>query len=165
MISEIITKKDCAKCKKCCQFESGKFDDVPRFSKRLTSQIKNKFGNRIVFTNKTDFYNVKLQKISESKYQCPFLDIEKGCQLSDSRPFDCKIFPFYLMNYKGDTVISISKDCPVIMEKKLSLLYNYFENTINHYISNLLKDGDFIVEPYHSDAIILKILNNNIINK
>lgn len=161
MIFEIVTKNDCAKCKKCCQFDISNLADVPRFSKKLASYIKERIDSSIVFTDKVDFFTVELKKISESKYLCPFLDTDKGCRLADSRPLDCKLFPFYLMEYNGAIMISLSKDCPTVMSKSLSVLYGYHENEIDNYARALLKSDDFILEPYHSDAIILKVLTIN----
>ena len=49
--------------------------------------------------------------------RCPFLDIKKGCRLSEKlKPFDCKLFPLTFMYKKGKTKIFLNKKCPYTEE-------------------------------------------------
>ena len=59
---------------------------------------------------------------------CPALDPDKGCTLGDNKPFDCKIWPYRIMEFNGVRVISVASICPDMYAKPLDKLVGELEN-------------------------------------
>ena len=61
-----------------------------------------------------------MEKVPEKDiYVCPLLDEGRGCDMGDEKPFDCKIFPFMLMELGDVRVIALSPACPKVQDKPL----------------------------------------------
>ena len=52
-------------------------------------------------------------------YYCPMLDHERGCIMGTEKPFDCRIWPFRIMDLYGTRVIVLSLVCPTVQKRPL----------------------------------------------
>ena len=121
MLSKLLSKSDCASCRICCEFCNEDKWETPVVTDELKEYILEKFpeatfenygGNRIMGVRQED----------NDLFACLMLDREKGCRLGDNKPFDCRIWPFRLMNFCGRLVITVSPVCPTMSGKPLSEL-------------------------------------------
>ena len=118
MLSKILSKKDCEKCRLCCSFDSYDLWETPIISKHLATKILQEFVPQQKFVHKGEDFIFKMEKEeNEDLYFCPMLDKSKGCILGDDKPFDCEIWPFRVMNYSGRLVLTLSPVCPVLYKK------------------------------------------------
>jgi len=126
MLENIIKYNDCAKCKFCCRFTKTNLWDVPLFTEGQKAMY-----SHISFQKHRGLWTPQL--IEESLlYICPFLDASSGCVLGKLKPFDCNLWPFYVMK-KDSRIFIVSCDyCPAVnkidCEKQLSTLYAYRDN-------------------------------------
>lgn len=118
MLNKILSKKECAKCRICCSFDSYDLwetpvitDEVMELSKQVDPDVK--------FTYSSGARQYIMDKEPDRDlYFCPMLDHEKGCLLGDRKPFDCRIWPFRVMNFKGTRVIVLSPVCPNVCHRE-----------------------------------------------
>ena len=94
MLSKILSKEECAKCRICCCFDSYDIWETPYISQTLASKILQEYTPKQEFIKKENHFLFKMDKEQNADlYYCPMLDNEKGCILGDDKPFDCRIWP------------------------------------------------------------------------
>ncbi len=124
MLSGILSKEDCSKCKICCEFDDSDLWETPVIYEDGMKSIL-EINPAQEFLEK-DFGGgklrlLKLHKQDDSLYPCTMLDRTKGCMLGkNNKPFDCKIWPLRVMKKGKKTVIALSPVCPVIAEKPIA---------------------------------------------
>ncbi|MDD7417839.1 MAG: hypothetical protein SPI86_00170 [Treponemataceae bacterium] len=107
MLSKILSKEQCAQCKFCCSFRRQSLWESPFVPS----------------------CNYKTQDPSE-EIPCDYLDKKQGCTLSqEKKPFDCKIWPFRVMEDTDGIFITMATTCPA--------LNNTPEETIVSFLSEL----------------------------
>lgn len=145
MLSQYIKEENCHACQFCCRFRHSNLWDVPLFTEKEKLELEKKYSY-IVFKKVKTLWTPEL--ITESEFfDCPFLNHEKGCILDKRKPFDCAIWPFYVMNKEGKIVIAKCDDCETInkvAEDKLIILFNNYLLQIKDYLN---KFPDYI-KPY-----------------
>lgn len=120
MLSKVLDKKTCAKCRFCCVFEKADSWEIPVISEKLAKELESK-GIKTV--KKDGCYKYDLQFVGSEIKSCPFLDEEKGCILGEQdKPFDCKIWPLRVMKKGDKKVLAIAETCPNLSEKKAELI-------------------------------------------
>jgi Fe-S-cluster containining protein len=93
-------------------------------------------------------------KFDGELYECPFLDPKTGCKLGDEKPFECKIWPFRIMEYFGSTAICISDLCEYMMNKSLIELRK-LATDLSPWIYSYAKKHPEIIKPYDKGYPIL----------
>lgn len=123
MLTKILKAKDCKKCKQCCQFFLNEDWDIPFFTEY--EMILRKFSadtNIVYFHSRLWKINI-LGLNNTNTTACPFLDKNKGCMLKESKPFECRIWPFILMkSEENKPLIALSKDCSIINKYNKNVL-------------------------------------------
>lgn len=172
MLSKVLKKETCANCKFCCSFRRESLWETPLFSVDIVEKLK-KNKNDGVKDNEALFVIEKDKNSSygkmklDNQYQtndpneevpCSFLDLSKGCTLSDDdKPFDCKIWPLRIME-KGDKwVIALTPTCPAINKVDIETMKSLVDKELGQIIYDYAKKNDFIVKKYRTGFPILKI--------
>ena len=126
MLTEILSRDECANCRFCCAFDSYDIWETPVITQELASKIRLLHNPSQEFIQKGNCYILKLSPEDDSDlFYCSMLDKQKGCMLGDEKPFDCKIWPFRIMNFQGRRVITVSPVCSTVYNKKLSELMEF----------------------------------------
>lgn len=148
MLSKILSHDDCEKCQICCTFDSYDLWETPVITDSLASKILQEYAPQQKFIRKDDHFLLKMDKEPEADlYYCSLLDRDKGCILGDSKPFDCKIWPFRIMALNGRRVITLSPVCPVLIKKPVNEILeeaNELAPTIFEYADK----NPAVVKPY-----------------
>ncbi len=137
MLKNILSGESCAKCRLCCIFDKYDIWETPTVSDELFEKIGSKFPDGELF-------------------HCPLLDKKSGCKLGDDKPFDCKIWPYRIMEFGGKRVITIASICPEMYKKPLSALVAELEE--NDLAKKIFHEADIhpeIVKPYQKGYPIL----------
>lgn len=112
MLTEILSRSECAECRVCCVFDRSDVWEMPLITPDLAEKLK------------ADYPEIKLKKISEKAScqvtdaefdgeglcTCPLLT-EKGCALGENKPFDCRIWPFRVMKKGNLLLLTLSPVC------------------------------------------------------
>jgi len=148
LLRSILSLEECANCRICCSFDSSDLWETPVICKELADLIvKNIYPDQEFLPKDGDFL-LKLDcEPDEDLYYCTMLDRECGCKLHDTKPFDCKIWPFRVMNFNDTRVITLSPVCPVMLKKPLDQLY-YLAKELAPIIFNQADRFPSIVKPY-----------------
>ena len=135
MLSKVLSKETCAKCRFCCSFRRCSLWETPLFPKNECEKLSkdNEYGTQD----------------SEEEAACDYLDEHKGCILSqEDKPFDCKIWPLRIMR-KGDRlVIALTPTCPSIGREPSEELKELVNNGLGEVIYNYAKENPFIIKEY-----------------
>lgn len=128
MLSKILSREECSKCRICCEFDDSDLWETPViFDDVMTSILKINPSQEFLeteFDNGNKLRVLKLKKDSDL-YPCSMLDRSKGCMLSsDNKPFDCKIWPLRVMKKDDKMVITLSPVCPVMAKKPMKDIQN-----------------------------------------
>lgn len=159
MLSEILSKDECAKCKICCCFDSSDIWEAPVITDEMAENIVHKQADQnFVIQN-----NVRILKMekepNEDLYYCSLLDRKKGCLMGDEKPFDCKIWPFRVMDFNGHLVITLSPVCPVVKARPLDKIMELSEKIAPLIFEQAKKNPD-IVKPYINGYPIIAVKTN-----
>lgn len=122
MTEKLLSKHDCAKCRQCCAFESYGLRSTPTITDELAEKAR-RLKPGVKFAKPDGVRLFMMEREEEiDLYYCPMLDREAGCMLGDDKPFECRIFPFSLMQLGGRLAIAVSAYCPMITQKTLAEL-------------------------------------------
>ncbi len=120
MLTEILSREECARCRICCCFDSYDIWEAPVVSKELADVITSQYKPQQEFIPKGNSFVMKMDREeNEDLYYCSVLDHKKGCLLGTGKPFDCSIWPLRVMSFEGRRVIALSPVCPVVIKKPI----------------------------------------------
>lgn len=110
--------KKCETCEgNCCIGESGYIwiskEEIENLAKHLNLTVQ-ETAYKYLFKAKYKF-SIKEVQISENSFRCVFFDLEKKqCSIYDTRPKQCRTFPFwdYFKNKKEE----VKEECPAIVD-------------------------------------------------
>lgn len=90
----------CSSChaKVCCSDHLPPFVSDDEFEKIKISTGREDFVTTRIINNKVK----RIMKTKDNTDECMFFDYEKGCTIYQTRPFDCKIFPFDIYKIDGE---------------------------------------------------------------
>ena len=121
MLSKVLEKSTCAKCKFCCSFRRCSLWETPLFPENTVEKLErhgsyqfdmNDDNGKYGRMHLQDSYNTDDEN---EEAPCFFLDPDKGCMLSyEDKPFDCKIWPLRIMKKDDEYVIALTPTCPSI---------------------------------------------------
>ena len=120
MLGKLLSREECAKCRLCCCFDSYDLWETPVINRETHDRILGEFKPDQEFLELEDHYLLKMEKEPDRDlYYCSLLDHEKGCLMGTEKPFDCRIWPFRVMELDGRRVIVLSTVCPVVQTRPL----------------------------------------------
>lgn len=160
MLKNILSPDACARCRICCVFDKYDVWETPVFSEeKKSAALRENPRLRFVSKGGTGAYIFNMEDNFDSKtelYTCPALDPEKGCTLTEGKPFDCKIWPYRIMSFGGENVIAIASICPELYAKPLSVLCGELDNGLADIIFREAEKNPAIVKPYEQGYPILR---------
>lgn len=156
MLTEILSRETCAGCKICCTFDNYDIWETPVVSGELKEKIL-KLKPEQKFIHKDNSYLFRMEKADDQPlFLCPMLG-EKGCILGNDKPFDCRIWPFRIMNLNGNRVITLSPVCPSIYKKPIGELVNFLNKGLAKQIFKEAAINPDIVKKYIEGYPILAV--------
>ena len=160
MLKNILKGSDCAACKICCVFDKYDLWETPVLHGELKDLVAERFPGT-AFVQKGGGWLFRMEgteEAGEELYYCPMLDREKGCRLGDDKPFDCRIWPYRVMELGGKRVISMASICPTMYKKPLNELRGELErNGLAEKIFAFAEEHPDIVKPYDNGYPILMV--------
>lgn len=157
MLSKILSKEECAKCRICCCFDSSDIWEAPVITKSKADEILENYNETQRFLENGDSFIFDMEKEpDEDLYYCSMLDRENGCVMKDSKPFDCRIWPFRVMDLNGTLVLTLSPVCPVVKTRALEELCD-FATELAPVVFKQAKAEPVIVKPYINGYPILAV--------
>lgn len=143
MLKKILDQRSCAECRLCCGFDSSDIWEIPVFTAETAKRMPD-----TEFTEKNGGFIVKTPELKDEEiFFCPALT-DKGCSLGDEKPFDCRIWPFRIMEIGGKRAITIASVCKKLYNRPLSELTAFLEEGLADKIFSYADKHPEIVKPY-----------------
>lgn len=156
MLKNILKSSDCAACKICCVFDKDDIWEIPVLEDGLKSRLAERFPEGS-FERRGNGWVFSMTEDGDGLFRCPALDPQKGCTLGEDKPFDCKIWPYRVMELGGRRVIAIASLCPSMYAKPLSELCGELEGGLGEKIFAAADKYPDIVKPYEEGYPILAV--------
>lgn len=153
MLSEILRKEDCAKCRFCCSFRRQSLWETPLFTDEQKNSLSDKFPEAVFKKTGEKSWTVDLIHLyktddPEEEATCPFLS-SNGCVCSKAdKPFDCSIWPFRVFkNQDGINSVMLENTCPVVSKVAAVKIQQVLDNGLKEEILRQAeKNPDMIKE-------------------
>jgi hypothetical protein len=155
MLKKILSCKACAQCRICCVFDDSDIWEAPLISDETKENIL-KINPTQEFQTNGSSRIMKMEKGENGLYFCPMLG-ENGCLLGDEKPFDCKIWPFRVMEFCGMKVITLSPVCPELFKKPIGELISFLEDGLAERIFEEAEKFPQMVKKYIPNYPILAV--------
>ena len=156
MLSSVLSRETCAKCRNCCIFEPQSAWELPTFSaesiRRLAGQTKYRIqpeGRR---------FRITLPYGNSGKAQpCPFLDPHSGCTLPpEEKPFACSLWPVRVMRRDdGKTALALYHGCPGVPDAGSPALKSMLDSGLRERIMQEVQKDPSLILPYHQNYTFL----------
>lgn len=155
MLEELLTLKDCARCKICCHFQEDELFDAPTFTEEQKQYILDVLNIKVHFNKKNKIYQIVLDEKTDKGYKCPLLS-ENGCILPKyMEPFDCESWPFYVMRKGKNFVITVSCDCPAFNKIPREQLVEYIRLKFKKEAIKIIMEYPDMITEYNRELDIL----------
>ncbi|MBP3746188.1 MAG: hypothetical protein J6I47_01820 [Ruminococcus sp.] len=158
MLKKILSGKSCAECRLCCIFDRYDIWETPVFNEEIMNRIK-QLRPGTEFVTKDGGYIFKADNIgADQLFSCPALT-ETGCILGDDKPFDCRIWPYRIMEVGGRRAITIASICDELYNRPLSQLVGFLKEGLAEAIFSYADAHPEIVKPYYEGYPVLMFEN------
>lgn len=155
----MLSPDTCAKCRLCCIFDRYELWETPVVSNGLKENFLNRNPGQ-KFIKHGESWLFKMETNQDGFYQCPALDPGKGCVLGADKPFDCKIWPYRVMNLGGSLAVTLSPLCSEMFNKPLGELCAALEKGgLGEKIFSEAQKNPDIIKEYRKGYPVLKIDN------
>ena len=159
MLKKILSGKVCAECRLCCVFDRYDVWETPVFTEEIMLRIK-KERPGTEFIPKDGGYIFKVGNIgADELFSCPALT-PNGCMLGDDKPFDCRIWPYRIMEVGGRRAITIASICEELYNRPLSELVGFLKEGLAEKIFAYADAHPEIVKPYYEGYPVLVFEKN-----
>ncbi|MDE5569694.1 MAG: hypothetical protein K2J47_09590 [Ruminococcus sp.] len=154
MIKKILSGKTCAECRMCCIFDRYDIWETPLFDEETKNKVL-VFNPNAVFVKVGDKYMLNAGELAdEDLFSCPALT-ENGCILGDEKPFDCRIWPFRIMEKDGKRVIAVSTLCEEVHGQNHDNLREFLESGLAEKIFAYADENPEAVKPYYDNYTMI----------
>lgn len=154
MLKKILKGESCAKCRLCCIFDRYDVWETPVFTEEIKNLIQQSRPDAR-FVTKDGGYIFRVDELKgDELFSCPALT-ENGCMLGDKKPFDCRIWPYRIMNVGGKRAITLASICEEMYSRPLSQLVGFLEEGLAETIFRFADEHPEIVKPYYDGYPVL----------
>ena len=168
MLSEVLSKESCAKCRFCCSFRRSSLWELPRLPADFAEKYKTGADGkeiRYIFDEcegvpfaVTDLTGGYTTEDPEEEVRCPFLDPQRGCTLpAEDKPFDCGIWPIrYMRTEDGSLQAALTPTCPEINKLPKERLAKLLDDGLREKIAAYAEEHPYMIKPFRQGFTVFK---------
>lgn len=140
MIKQFVPQEMCLHCKGCCRFATQ--DSV--WQLHLLEEEQKKIGDKIRL----------LSKVGGDGFLCSCLDERSNkCTIYESRPFECRLYPFVINRRSDQVFLAIDLNCPFAQGKLHSPQFKEYLKYLVDFLESplaleILKNNPQVIQPY-----------------
>ncbi len=155
-----LSSDDCLRCRTCCLFAPARRQYAPFFTAETRQQVLQTFPDRqLHFTPHGSLWQIELWPLPndpQNYYVCPFYDVSTArCDIYPYRPFDCLIWPFYIMRQNDEIVITVSPACEAVAHYPMAVLTAAVQGPLGRYIVAEARQCPDLITEYYDNALVL----------
>lgn len=133
MLPQLVTNDFCLKCKLCCRFVHRDSVWVPHLTNK-DAEVLSKDPEAHHFISRQNTIE-PVPMANKDIYICPLLTGENNkCRIYDSRPFECRLYPFLINRKEGAVFLAADINCPYVEERitlpEFKAYVNYLAETL-----------------------------------
>lgn len=113
MLKEILSPNSCKSCRMCCVFDRDDVWEIPVFSDEKRAALTKEMPEAALKQVSDSGWVFEMKFDEKELAYCPALS-ESGCTLKESKPFDCKIWPFRVMERGGELFLTLAPLCGAV---------------------------------------------------
>lgn len=148
MLREILSPKSCEKCRVCCVFDKDDIWEMPYVDDELMSYVKENINPEQKYIEKDNLRIFKPPNPDKDGIMSCAMLTDNGCCLKENKPLDCSVWPFRVMDFKGNLVITVSPVCGAVSGLPLSTITKFAEKGFGSMMLNKAKEGKLSVIDY-----------------
>ena len=156
MLKNILSPAECADCRLCCSFDRYDLWETPVIYEEMKNSLKELYPS-LEFISRGKSFLFRMEESENGLYYCPMLT-DTGCMLGDSKPFDCRIWPYRIMDLNGTLVISIASICDAMYGRPLRRLVEELDRGLADIIFEEAAKHPDIIKEYQDGYPILKAM-------
>ncbi|MDD5356450.1 MAG: YkgJ family cysteine cluster protein [Candidatus Omnitrophica bacterium] len=145
-LKQLVPESFCLSCDVCCRFSEGYTVWSPLFTEAEIKHLVNKDilppsiftsprpeadGNKVKHEHRTRRINLVAYK---DYFICPcFRPEDKKCRIYEDRPFECRLYPFLLVNRGGKFYMAQDTKCPYLrsaQQEEIDSYVNYLQEAL-----------------------------------
>lgn len=154
MIKEILDQRVCAGCRMCCVFDRYDIWETPVFEADTMKKVLDTNPDA-KFAPVGSGYVINAGEIADGElFCCPALT-DSGCILGDEKPFDCRIWPFRIMDHDGCRVIAVSSLCEEIHGRDHEELKKFLKKGLAETIFSYADKNPQIIKPFYGNYTVV----------
>lgn len=154
MLSEILKKETCAKCRICCGFDESDKWEIPLIFAEHRQKIERLLGVKLLPRGNEFVFDMEFD--GDKLVYCPAAS-ENGCTLGELKPFDCLIWPFRVNSLGERRVITVSPVCGEISSLPLAELTKFVNGKFAEKLFAAARRHPDIVKPFMDGYPILAV--------
>ncbi|MBQ3915495.1 MAG: hypothetical protein II690_02785 [Ruminococcus sp.] len=159
MLKKILSPESCAQCRLCCIFDRYDVWETPVFNEFQRDLILAERPDT-EFVPKDGGFILRVTHFDEDQlFRCPALT-ETGCMLGDNKPFDCRIWPYRIMDIGGRRAITMASICQEMYSRPLSQLVGFLKEGLADQIFAYADQHPEIVKHYYEGYPVLLFEKN-----
>ena len=159
MLKNILSPSQCADCRLCCIFDRHELGEIPVISDEMKNSLTELYP-QLEFVSYGKSWLFRMKESSDGMYYCPMLS-DNGCTLRDSKPFDCRIWPYCIMQLGENIVITISPLCSAMYSLPLNRLVEELDMGLANVIFEEAKNNPNLIREYQEGYPVLKVMCNH----
>ena len=156
MLKKILSGESCAKCRVCCVFDKSDQWEIPLISRELADYLEKNVKTGYTLKPYKNSFVFDMKYDGDGLSRCPMLT-EKGCLLGDSKPFDCRIWPFRVMKLDELLAITVSPVCDSVSSLPLKKLCEFLSGGMGDTIFKAAEEYPDMIKDYIDGYPILAV--------
>lgn len=155
MLRQILSPETCAECRICCGFDASDLWELPVLPPETVNAVT-RHNDKLQFVSAGEEQVFDAPDLSENElFPCPMCS-DTGCIMGDEKPFDCKVWPFRLMqDTAGALHIAVASYCPGIKQYTDQQLRAFLEQGLGQTMLTYAKSHPAHIKPFSADYRIL----------
>lgn len=148
MLKQILSPKTCAECRLCCGFDCTDLWELPVLPAETVEALRRR-DPAVTLTATGEEQTFTAPELRENEiYACPMLGAS-GCTMGDEKPFDCKIWPFRMMQDEtGALRIAVASYCPGMEQYTEEQLRDFLSQGLAQQILDYAKAHPSHMKPF-----------------
>lgn len=159
MLSKILSKSSCAKCRVCCVFDKYDVWETPVINDALRGKIEKSYPEQKFVSKGEKSSLFIMEPAADGLFYCPMLT-ETGCALGDEKPFDCRIWPFRIMRVGGLRAITLSPVCESVFSLPMKEIFDFAKELAPKVFAYADENPDIVKDYEEGYPIILTERNS-----
>ncbi len=163
LLSGLLESAHCFQCRRCCIFYPDEQGAAPRFTDTSHAQLLQDFPHLdLHFHPHGALWQIEGLPIPgdpAGRVVCPFYDLTTArCAIYASRPFDCIVWPFYLLRRDGEVSAAFSTFCEPVTALPRTRLLELLQGPLGRYlVEEVRRWPDLIVEDRDEGRTLLAL--------